>query len=183
MTIYNGERRNCAAARVSGRLRRDTLDHDASSTTGGIMNILARTLPLTVLLALSGAAQAVDGPGHTAGGPNRMAVRSMDPATLTQRMTTNLGLSPEQVTEVEQINQRFARQVEEHRKQQEAMRAAHQEAMGKIAAERDAELKKILNEEQYAKHASQQQRRRDHRGAGPGMAPPAPAQTAPPPAQ
>lgn len=151
------------------------------------MNILAKTLPLTLLLALSGVAQAVDGPGHTAGGPNRMAMRSMDPATLTQRMTTNLGLSPEQVTEVEQINQRFARQVEEHRKQQEAMRAAHQEAMGKIAAERDVELKKVLNEEQYAKHASQQQslqqRRRDHHGAGPGMAPPAPAQTTPPPAQ
>ncbi|MBK6278469.1 MAG: hypothetical protein IPF57_10275, partial [Gammaproteobacteria bacterium] len=53
-----------------------------------------------------------------------MPARQMDPATMTRRMTTNLGLSPEQVTEVEQINQRFATQFEQQRKQQEAMRAA-----------------------------------------------------------
>lgn len=142
------------------------------------MNIRAKTLPLALLLALSGVAQAMEGPGHSAGGPNRMTtVRAIDPATLTQRMTTNLGLTPEQVTEVDQINQRFAKQLEQQRKQQEAMRAAHQEAMGKIAAERDAELKNVLTEEQYAKHASQRQalkqRRRDHPGAAPGMEQPA----------
>lgn len=108
----------------------------------------------------------------------------MDPATMTQRMTTSLGLSPEQVTEVEQINQRFATQFEQQRKQQEAMRAAHQEAMGKIAAERDAALKGVLSEEQYARHLAHrqemQERRRAHRGpGGPGTGPR--AAEAPPP--
>jgi hypothetical protein len=35
------------------------------------------------------------------------------------------------------------------------MRAAHREAMFKIGAQRDAELKKVLSEEQYRKHAEQ----------------------------
>ena len=139
-----------------------------------------KALPLILLLALAGNTQAADSPAGAQSAPapaSRMSPRHMDPATMTQRMTTSLGLSPEQVTEVEQINQRFAKQLEQQRKQQEAMRAAHQEAMGKIAAERDAELKNVLTEEQYAKHASQRQalkqRRRDHPGTGPDMEQPA----------
>lgn len=156
------------------------------------MNTLAnKALPLALLLALAGAAQAADAPApaQPAAAP-AMAARHMDPAAMTQRMSAQLGLSPEQTTRVEQINQRFATRLEEHRKQAEAMRAAHQEAMSKIAAERDAELKQVLTPEQYSKHAAQQQlmreRRGEHRGPGPGpgmgpRAPDAPAQPSPPP--
>ena len=150
-----------------------------------------KALPLALLLALAGAAQAADAPApaQPASAPP-MATRQMDPAAMTERMSAHLGLSPEQTTRVEQINQRFATRLEEHRKQAEAMRAAHQEAMSKIAAERDAELKQVLTPEQYSKHAAQQQlmreRRGEHRdpGPGPGMgprAPEAPAQPSPPP--
>jgi len=153
-----------------------------------------KALPLALLLALAGAAQAADAPAPaqpaSAQGASAppMAARQMDPAAMTERMSAHLGLSPEQTTRVEQINQRFATRLEEHRKQAEAMRAAHQEAMSKIAAERDAELKQVLTPEQYRKHAAQQQlmreRRGEHRGPGPGMgprAPEAPAQPSPPP--
>ena len=165
MTIYNGDRRNRAAARVSWRLRRDTLDRDASSTTGGIMNILAKTLPLTLLLALSGVAQAVDGPGHTAGGPNRMAVRPMDPATMTQRMTTQPGAV------AGAGNRGGADQPAFRQAGRGASQAAGSHARGapgghgqdRRGTRRGTE--KVLSEEQYAKHASQQQmmqeRRRD----------------------
>ena len=154
------------------------------------MNTLVeKALPLTLLLALAGNTQAADSPAGAQSAPapaSRMSPRHMDPATMTRRMTTNLGLSPEQVTEVEQINQRFATQFEQQRKQQEAMRAAHQEAMGKIAAERDAALKKVLSEEQYGRHVAHrqemQERRRAHRGpGGPGTGPRAAEAPAPTP--
>ena len=152
-----------------------------------------KALPLILLLALAGNTQAADSPAGAQSAPapaSRMSPRHMDPATMTRRMTTNLGLSPEQVTEVEQINQRFATRLEEHRRQAESMRAAHQEAMRKIGEQRDAELKEVLTEEQYRKHAEQkqmmQERRHERRGdggSGKGPRPFAtPAQTAPAPA-
>jgi periplasmic protein CpxP/Spy len=151
------------------------------------MNTLIKTLPLALLLALAGGAAAADPPTEPAATPApapRMAARHMDPAAMTERMTRHLGLSPEQAREVEQINERFATQVEEHRKQAESMRAAHREAVHKIGAQRDAELKKVLSEEQFRKHAEQkqmmQERRREHGGPG-GKGPRPPAGTTPPP--
>lgn len=145
------------------------------------MNSLGnKALPLALLLALAGAAQAADAPAAAQPAPAPpMAARQVDPATMTQRMTTNLGLSPEQTTKVEQINGRFAKRLEEQRQQQEAMRASHQEAMGKIAAERDAELKGVLTEEQYARHVARQQMMRERRGSGPGKGPRAPDASTP----
>ena len=146
------------------------------------MKSLIKTLPLALLLALAGGTDAADPPAEPAATPApapRMAARQMDPAAMTERMTRHLGLSPEQAREVEQINERFATQVEEHRKQAESMRAAHQEAVDKIAAQRDAALKQVLSEEQYRKHAEQkqmmQERRREHGGPG-GQGPRPPAQ-------
>jgi len=109
---------------------------------------------------------------------------------MTERMSAHLGLSQEQTPRVQQINERFTRQVEEQRQQQAA-------AMSRIAAEHDAQLKSVLTAEQYAKHLARkqemQERRRAHRGpggpgvpGGPGTAPratEAPAPTTPPPAQ
>ena len=152
------------------------------------MNTLSKkALPLTLLLALAGSAQAAVSPAGAQSAPApapRMAARHMDPAAMTERMSAHLELSQEQTPKVQQINERFARQVEEQRQQQAA-------AMSRIAAEHDAQLKGVLTEEQYAKHLARkqemQERRRAHRGpGGPGTAPratEAPAPTTPPPAQ
>ena len=155
------------------------------------MNTLLESLPLVLLLALAGVAQAADAPvaAQSAAQPGK-AARQMDPAVMTERMSAHLGLSPEQAGKVQQINQRFATRLEEHRRQAESMRAAHQEAMFKLGAQRDAELKEVLTEEQYRKHAEQkqmmQERRHERRGdggSGKGPRPFAtPAQTAPAPA-
>lgn len=157
------------------------------------MNTLIKTLPLALLLALAGGAAAADPPTESAATPApapRMAARHMDPAAMTERMSAHLGLSPEQAGKVQQINQRFTTLLEEHRRQAESMRAAHQEAMLKLGAQRDAELKEVLTEEQYRKHAEQkqmmQERRHERRGdGGPGKGPrplAAPEPTAPSPA-
>lgn len=157
------------------------------------MNTLLESLPLVLLLALAGVAQAADAPAaaQSAAQPGTgMAARQMDPAAMTERMSAHLGLSPEQAGKVQQINQRFTTLLEEHRRQAESMRAAHQEAMVKLGAQRDAELKEVLTEEQYRKHAEQkqmmQERRHERRGdGGPGKGPrplAAPEPTAPSPA-
>ena len=145
------------------------------------MNTLVKkALPLTLLLALAGTVQAADSPAAAQSAPD--SARHMDPALMTQRMTTNLGLSEEQARAVGQINARFAGRVEEQRQQQAG-------AMREIAAQRDAELKEVLTEQQYARHLARkqemQERRREHRGpGGPGTGPRATEAPAPsPPAQ
>lgn len=141
---------------------------------------IKKALPLTLLLALAGTVQAADSPAATQSAP--ASARHMDPALMTQRMTKNLGLSEEQARGVEQINARFAGRVEEQRQQQAG-------AMREIAAQRDAELKEVLTDEQYARHLARkqemQERRRAHRGpGGPGTGPRATEAPAPnPPAQ
>lgn len=140
------------------------------------MNTLVKkALPLTLLLALAGTVQAADSPAAAQSAP--ASARHLDPALMTQRMTTNLGLSEEQARAVGQINARFAGRVEEQRQQQAG-------AMREIAAQRDAELKEVLTEQQYARHLAHrqemQERRRAHRGpGGPGTGPR--AAEAPPP--
>ena len=58
------------------------------------MNTLLESLPLVLLLALAGVAQAADAPvaAQSAAQPG-MAARQMDPAAMTERMSAHLGLS------------------------------------------------------------------------------------------
>jgi len=142
------------------------------------MNALGKTLPLALLLTLAGAAQAADAPGAPAAAPTAApaaAAREPDPAAMTARMTRNLGLSPEQAARVGTINEQFATRMQEHRAQADKMREAHRAAMENIVADREAELKNVLTEEQYRQHQEQmqaiQERQRDHRGPGAGMGP------------
>lgn len=81
----------------------------------------------------------------------------MSPEQRTERMTKALDLSPEQVSSVSEINNRFAEQMSALREPEEA-RKARQEAARKLMTQHDAELRAVLNDAQYEKW---EQQRRD----------------------
>ena len=132
------------------------------------MNITHR-LPLAMLraVAFGYGAHAAD----TAG--DGMRARSMDPARMTERMSERLELTPEQSASVQKINERFVADMQKQRAGMDKAREENRKAMQKLGGERDAQLKKVLSEEQYSKHAEQQAKMRErwsgHRGHGPRM--------------
>lgn len=151
------------------------------------MKDIARTLSLAALLGvhtLAGAGTPAS-PGAT-DAPREARMHHPDPARMTEHMSAMLGLSAEQTGAVQQINERFAAKMEEQRKQREAMRAAHREQMRGLRDQRDQELKKVLTEEQYARHLAQREAMHDQHGGhrrhghGPGATPPAAPEAAPP---
>ena len=80
----------------------------------------------------------------------------MSPEQRTERMTRELDLSPEQVSAVSGINNHFAEQMRALREPEQA-RQTRREASGKLMEQHDAELRKVLDDAQYAKW--EQQRR------------------------
>jgi len=150
-----------------------------------------RNLGLAVLLAgtaLAIAAPSSDPPGGTpaapaaATGPGRgPGGRHLDPAQMTGRMTSSLGLSATQSATVLRINEQFAAKTEDLRQRSGASRMQYREQMRSLFEERNAELRKVLDDEQYRQLLDQQQqmreRRREHRqdpkpgSAGSGAAP------------
>lgn len=153
------------------------------------MKPLTRTLSLAILLGaatLAAAAPAPEPPPDAMHGPGPRRMH-MDPQQMTERMNKSLALSAEQQQAVLAINERFARQTEELRAATEAARAQHRQAMRKLFEERDAELRKVLDDKQYQQLLADQQQMRDrwrqHRGhgPGPGPGPGGPGDEAPPP--
>lgn len=80
----------------------------------------------------------------------------------TEQMTTELGLDADQAAKLEAMNKRYA---EEMRALEptEAERQAKREKMKDIQTRRDAELKVLLTEEQYAKMMELRQQKMDER--------------------
>jgi Spy/CpxP family protein refolding chaperone len=155
------------------------------------MKPLTRTLSLAILLGGAALAAAAPPPEPApdalhAPGPRRM---HMDPQQMTERVSKSLALSAEQQQAVLAINERFTRQTEELRTAAEAARAQHRQAMRKLFEDRDAELRKVLDDKQYQQLLADQQQRRDRwrqhhghgAGPGPGPEPGGPGDDAPPP--
>ena len=69
----------------------------------------------------------------------------------TEMMKKELNLSDKQTTEVSAINLKFAKKMDEQRKNSDGDREAMHEEMEAMQEERNAELKKVLTEEQYEK--------------------------------
>lgn len=115
------------------------------------------TLPLAMLLALTLtqgtlAATQADAP----------RAPRMDPAQMTERMAERLELAPEQSASVQKINERFVADLQKQRERMDRARTEHDAAMRKLDTRRDAELKKVLNEEQYRKYTEQRSAQRQH---------------------
>jgi Spy/CpxP family protein refolding chaperone len=157
------------------------------------MKPLTRTLSLAMLLggaALAAAAPAPEIPPDALHAPGARRMH-MDPEQMTERMSKSLALSDEQRQAVLAINERFARQTEELRAAAEAARAQHRQAMRKLFEDRDAELRKVLDDKQYQQLLADQQQMRDRwrqhhghgAGPGPGPGPGGPGDDAPPAAQ
>lgn len=124
------------------------------------------TLPLAMLLALTLTQGALAATQTDAPRAPRM-----DPAQMTERMTERLELAPGQSTSVQKINERFVADLQKQRERMEKARTEHDAAMRKLTMNRDAELKKVLNEEQYRKYTEQRSEKRRHwrDGRGHGM--------------
>lgn len=109
-------------------------------------------LPLAMLCALSigyGASAA------TPAGSDGARARGMDATQMTQRMGERLELDSAQSASVQKINERFVADMQKQRSEMAKAREAHMKAMEKLSGERDAQLKKVLNEGQYSKYSEQ----------------------------
>lgn len=114
-----------------------------------------RTLPLAMVLALT-LAQGAFAAGSTATprGPQ------MDAGRMTERMSERLELAPEQSSSVLRINERFVADMQKQNAKMRKAREEHGTAVRKLMEERDAQLKKVLTEEQYSKYSEQRSKAR-----------------------
>jgi len=101
------------------------------------------------------------------GTPEEMAKKQ------TERMKEGLSLNEDQVTKVSAINLKYNKKFKEMRKNASGDRTAMREAMMTVRKERNAEMKKVLTEEQYEKMLAKEkemmkQRKGQGRGQGKG---------------
>ena len=83
---------------------------------------------------------------HRRGG-GRMG--EMNDSIRCERMITRLQLDEKQAKEFRKQHQEFAQQAKKEREQMQALREQHQQKMQALRDKQDAELKKLLTEEQY----------------------------------
>jgi len=101
------------------------------------------------------------------GTPEEMAKKQ------TERMKEDLSLNEDQITKVSAINLKYNKKFKEMRKNASGDRTAMREAMMTVRKERNAEMKKVLTEEQYEKMLAKEkemmkQRKGQGRGQGKG---------------
>lgn len=121
------------------------------------------------LIVVSSLNLALAQPGGGRGGPN------MDPTEMatrqTERMTTALDLNEEQAASIQEINLTYANIMMEAREKRTGDREEMRATMEGIRTDKDAEIKTVLTEEQYAtfvKLQAEQREKRGERGRGEG---------------
>lgn len=120
-----------------------------------------KTLNSLLLTALIGAALPVSAQTDPAQMPPDGHHRGhMSPEQITERMRRDLELSPEQLGSVTAINNRFAEQMRALR-EPEDVRQARRKAARQLMDQHDQELRKVLDDTQYAKW---EQERREMKG-------------------
>ncbi len=87
----------------------------------------------------------------------------------TEMMKKELNLSDKQTTEVSAINLKFAKKMDEQRKNSEGDREAMHKQMETMQKERNAELKEVLTDEQYEKFLKKEEEMRKNHGRGSGI--------------
>lgn len=124
----------------------------------------ALSLPLAAVAMPPGGGPHGAGPGDPAA--TQRGGRHHSPEQQTLRMKEGLGLSDEQTAAVGEINKRYAERIDALKPTPEE-REQRRQQMQALMAERNEELKQVLDEQQYAKHLQHQQRMmqkfRDHR--------------------
>ncbi|MCC6937639.1 MAG: hypothetical protein IT226_05400 [Flavobacteriales bacterium] len=115
---------------------------------------MKKTIIIAALTILTSAAYAQDKEKPQRTPAERAQIR-------TERMTKDLGLTPEQITKVEAINRKYAEQAEGMRtaRDQEAgpARKAAQEKRKAMRDAHEAEMKAVLSTEQFATWKKQQE--------------------------
>jgi len=81
----------------------------------------------------------------------------------TEQMAKDLNLNDTQKEQVAEVNKKFAEKMKAIRMENNGNREAIRSAMKKPIDEREAELKKILTEDQYKKHLEIQAQQREER--------------------
>ena len=103
------------------------------------------------------------GYGRMQGNPEEMAKRQ------TERMTQELGLNPDQVSRVQQIQMARVQEMQAMRGQGGGDRDKMREQMQASRTKYDAQYKAVLTSDQYTKYTAMQADRMNRGGGGPGM--------------
>lgn len=120
------------------------------------MKIIATTMVLATVLLCTAA--------HAQGATREKPSPSERTDQRTEEMTKELGLNEDQAAKLKAMNGRYAEELRMTRPSDEE-REAKRQKMKDIQTRRDAELKTLLTEEQYAKMMELRQQRRDaHKG-------------------
>lgn len=91
----------------------------------------------------------------------------MDPKKRTEQMCKELNLNEKQTKEFTKINDEFFEKMKKQRESGEKDRTKLREAMQKLQNDREAQIKKVLTDEQYKKYtAKQEEMRKNMRNRG-----------------
>ena len=83
----------------------------------------------------------------------------------TDKMAADLGLNESQKAKVTAINKKYGTEVEERRAEQKAEKEVRRTEAQRLGDARDAELKQVLTETQYAKHQEMKAAKKEKRQA------------------
>jgi len=86
----------------------------------------------------------------------------------TEMMKKELNLTDKQTTDVSAINLKYAKKMENQRKNAQGDREAMRKEMDTMREEKNAEFKKVLTADQYKKWQEKEEEMMKNRGRGPG---------------
>lgn len=85
-----------------------------------------------------------------------------------ERMISELKLNEQQAAEFRKVNEEFMKRAEKEREEMKAFRDKQREKMRTMESEKDAQLKKILTDEQYKQYLEKKQSKGKKRPHGYG---------------
>lgn len=98
----------------------------------------------------------------------RRADKKMDPAQRCERMISELKLNETQAADFRKIHEDFMKQAEKERAEMKAFHDEQRKKMKVMETEKDAQLKKILTDEQYKLYLEKKQSKGKKHHAGHG---------------
>lgn len=81
-----------------------------------------------------------------------------------EKMITDLGLDEKQAVEFRKLHKEYTEKSQKEREAIKAERTKHREKMSAIREDRNAQVKKLLTEEQYKQYLEKQQPKRNKQG-------------------
>ena len=99
-------------------------------------------------------------------GGKRSAKKGGDPAQRCEKMIADLKLDEKQAADFRKVEAEFRDKMEAERKQLDSDRQKMREKMTAMRNDRDAEMKKILTEDQYKQYLEKQRPQSPRKGRG-----------------